>query len=84
MRLMTFDDACLAWRRLRDHEDETSFDIVEAAERVILDQRPTSFVEAAAMTEVLARSLSAGERDDGRDVDALHRLTSWLQDLAAH
>lgn len=51
----------------------------ELHEQKVLDAPIRSAKDAAAVAEVLALSLEVGERSDGRDVRALHRLASWLR-----
>lgn len=69
------EDAGVPWSALNlDLEDAD-----EIREQRLLDAPIRSTKDAAALAEALALSLEIGERSDGRDVRALHRLANWLR-----
>lgn len=78
---LTFNQACDAWDGLMDRPDATATDdgrLLEACERIILDQPVNDHRHAARICAVLADDLACGPRSDGRDVRAVTRLQLWL------
>ena len=59
--------------------EDDGFEIIDRLERRILDHRPFSAEEAAAMLEVVGENLEVGGRSDGRDLKALHRVIAFLR-----
>jgi hypothetical protein len=81
MSRMSFEAASRLWLELADAVDEApehGDDSYGLAERLILDHRPCSDREAVLIAEVLAESIAAGERSDGRDVVAARNLQIWI------
>jgi len=64
-----------AWR-LASEADE---DILGRLERIILRHSPKSAEEAATMLDVVAVNISAGQRCDGLDVEAVISVSTWLR-----
>ncbi|MEN5147166.1 hypothetical protein [Brevundimonas diminuta] len=54
-------------------------DIMDRLESIILRHTPKSAEEAAAMLDVVAVNVSAGQRCDGLDIRAIHAVASWLR-----
>lgn len=68
-----------AVRAYRLATEDDGFDLVDRLERLILDHRPMSAEEAAAMLELVGENLEAGGRSDGRDLGALRRVIAFLR-----
>lgn len=80
MSRMSFEAATRLWLELADAADlcDEHCDTYFVAERLILDHRPRNDHEAVLVAEVLAESISGGERSDGRDVVAARNLQVWI------
>lgn len=78
----TYETAASYWSANRDNP-EGLWDAFESAEAYLLDHAPRSLPEAVRMIDVLAEQ-GGDRRTDGRDVEALERIQTFLQRLADH
>lgn len=78
MGYASFSQAIAQVSDLSQRYDEASWRAVETLERVILDHRPTSAMEAVAMLDVVIADVTGGGRADGRDIKALVAIRSLL------
>lgn len=63
------------WKAASSGDDE----LIDRLESIILRHIPTSGEEAATMLDVVAASVSTGERCDGLDIVAISTVASWLR-----
>ncbi len=83
MGYASFSQAVAQVSDLSQRYDEASWRAVETLERVILDHRPTSAMEAVAMLDMVISDVIGGGRADGRDIKALQAIRAMLDDWSS-
>ena len=76
----TYETAALYWNANRENPED-QWDAFESAEEFLLDHAPRTLPEVVRVIDVLAEQ-GGDRRTDGRDVEALQRIQTFLTRLA--